>query len=127
MATYKLPMSEVLIAIIENTFEYEDTIIFYQEGEFTWYIKNQGLCEIGFKFKDSFSEAETKNSISIASWKKAIARSKDIIATCKELGWTIFADVYDKDNYTPKREKLAKRLGFTPGKIGGIRANNPWK
>ena len=49
MTTYILPMPEVLTAIIGNTFEYGDTIVFYEEGDFLWFIKNQGLCEIGFK------------------------------------------------------------------------------
>lgn len=123
----KLSMSEVLTAIINNSFEYGDTIVFYKEGDFEWYIKNQGLCEIGFKFKGSFKESNQKNTISIASWKEAIKRSKDIISVCKKIGWTIFADVYNQDNYTPKREKLAKRLGFNPSKVSGVQANNPWK
>ena len=120
-------MSKVLLMIVNNTLDIEDTIIFYQEGDFEWYIKNQGLCEIGFKFKDSFKESDTKNTISLASWRQAIKRSKDIVLTCNEVGWTIFADIYDKDSYTNKREKLAKRLGFSPGKVSGVQANNPWK
>ena len=120
-------MSEVIANIINNTMIMGDIYIIHQDKELQVYIAHKGLCEIGFKFKGAYSESSVKNTICIASWRKALQKCKDIMATCREVGWTVFADIYNKDSYTPKREKLAKRLGLSPSPVRGVQANNPWK
>ena len=129
MAIYTLPMSQVIANIINNTMMVDDIYIIHEDKELEIYIAHKGLCEIGFKFKGAYSESSIKNTISIASWRKALQKCKDIMATCREVGWTVFADIYNKDNYTLKREKLACSLGLSPIKdshfeVGG---DNIWK
>lgn len=119
-----MEFQEIITSIKDNTFSYGETVYFYEDGDLRWYIKNQGLCEIGFKFKGSFAESELKNTISVSSWREAIKRAKEIVSTCKKVDWTIFADVYDKDDYTYKREKLTKSLGLTKKEVRGVISNN---
>ena len=98
-----------------KTLKFNQTISVYKDGDLEIYLAHTGLIEVGFTFGGQHSESKVKNTLTYGQIRKAIEAAAEIIYYYhRDRNRTVYCDIYNKDNYTPKREKLAEALGFIP-------------
>ncbi len=93
--------------------KFNQVVSIYKNGDLEIYLAHTGLIEIGFTFKGSHEESQSKNHFSIKEVREMINIAKEVIIYFHcERNRTVYCDIYNKDDYTRKRETLAYALGF---------------
>ena len=110
--------------------KFNQVISIYKNKDIEIYLAHTGLIEIGFTFAGSHKQSNSKNHFSYTHVKEMIAIASEVIYYYhRDRNRTVYCDIYNKDSYTLKREKLALSLGFVPLKEGeyfDVGGDNIW-
>jgi len=118
----------MLAEAIKNI-KFNQVVSIFIDGDLEIYLAHTGLLEVGFTFKGKHEESTVKNHFSYKQVREMIKITEEVIYFYHNKNRTIYCDIYNKDSYTPKREKLASLLGFSPlpnGEYFDVKGENIW-